>query len=148
MGTFVPSSGFSNIIIWKDIIKCLRIHEFLQKWGLINYQVDSESRPAPISVPPTSHFMMLADTPFGLQPLTSAINGEKPSQRVQPQPVVNEKATVGQAQQNGAAEHSGAAAAKVELANDEKQEMEQKKLSEPGLKLDQYSKQSTSIKVP
>ena len=73
-----------------------RIHEFLQKCGLINYQVESESRPAPLSVPPTSHFMILADTPFGLQPfnVTAQINGagEKPSQRVQPQPFVSNAA--------------------------------------------------------
>ncbi|CAJ0929816.1 unnamed protein product, partial [Mesorhabditis belari] len=52
-----------------DVCSIMRIHQFLEQWGLINYQVDSESRPAPIGPPPTSHFMILADTPMGVQPI-------------------------------------------------------------------------------
>lgn len=48
---------------------CCRIHAFLEQWGLINYQVDSEARPTPMGPPSTSHFHVLADTPAGLQPL-------------------------------------------------------------------------------
>ncbi|MEQ2196691.1 hypothetical protein XENOCAPTIV_009111, partial [Xenoophorus captivus] len=43
-----------------------RVHAFLEQWGLINYQVDSESRPTPMGPPPTSHFHVLADTPSSL----------------------------------------------------------------------------------
>lgn len=46
-----------------------RVHAFLEQWGLINYQVDSESRPTPMGPPPTSHFHVLADTPSSLVPL-------------------------------------------------------------------------------
>ena len=45
------------------------MHAFLEQWGLINYQVDAESRPTPMGPPPTSHFHVLADTPSGLVPL-------------------------------------------------------------------------------
>lgn len=46
-----------------------RVHAFLEQWGLINYQVDSESKVAPMGPPPTSHFMVMADTPAGITPL-------------------------------------------------------------------------------
>lgn len=47
----------------------LRVHAFLEQWGLVNYQVDAESRPLPMGPPPTPHFNVLADTPSGLVPL-------------------------------------------------------------------------------
>lgn len=47
----------------------LRVHAFLEQWGLINYQVDAESRPLPMGPPPTPHFNVLVDTPTGLAPL-------------------------------------------------------------------------------
>lgn len=46
-----------------------RVHAFLEQWGLINYQVDPESRPMAMGPPPTPHFNVLADTPSGLMPL-------------------------------------------------------------------------------
>lgn len=52
-----------------DIFSPHRVHAFLEQWGLINYQVDSESRPTPMGPPPTSHFHVLADTPSSLVPL-------------------------------------------------------------------------------
>ncbi|KAG7165190.1 SWI/SNF complex subunit SMARCC2-like [Homarus americanus] len=45
----------------------MRVHAFLEQWGLINYQVDADARPTPMGPPPTSHFHVLADTPAGLQ---------------------------------------------------------------------------------
>ncbi|KAL0171497.1 hypothetical protein M9458_031808, partial [Cirrhinus mrigala] len=45
------------------------VHAFLEQWGLVNYQVDAESRPLPMGPPPTPHFNVLADTPSGLVPL-------------------------------------------------------------------------------
>lgn len=50
-------------------ISFVRVHAFLEQWGLVNYQVDSESRPLPMGPPPTPHFTVLADTPSGLMPL-------------------------------------------------------------------------------
>ncbi|XP_037119213.1 SWI/SNF complex subunit SMARCC1b [Syngnathus acus] len=52
-----------------DVCSILRLHAFLEQWGLINYQVDAESRPLPMGPPPTPHFNVLADTPTGLAPL-------------------------------------------------------------------------------
>ncbi|XP_061885440.1 SWI/SNF complex subunit SMARCC1-like isoform X2 [Entelurus aequoreus] len=52
-----------------DVCSMTRVHSFLEQWGLINYQVDAESRPLPMGPPPTPHFNVLADTPTGLAPL-------------------------------------------------------------------------------
>ncbi|XP_019875838.1 SWI/SNF complex subunit SMARCC2 isoform X2 [Aethina tumida] len=52
-----------------DVCAIMRVHAFLEQWGLINYQVDTESRPTPMGPPPTSHFHILSDTPSGLQPV-------------------------------------------------------------------------------
>ena len=50
-----------------DVCAIMRVHAFLEQWGLVNYQVDLESRPTSMGPPPTSHFHILADTPAGLQ---------------------------------------------------------------------------------
>ncbi|XP_055369018.1 SWI/SNF complex subunit SMARCC1b [Betta splendens] len=52
-----------------DVCAVMRVHAFLEQWGLINYQVDAESRPLPMGPPPTPHFNVLVDTPSGLAPL-------------------------------------------------------------------------------
>lgn len=52
-----------------DVCVILRVHAFLEQWGLVNYQVDQEARPTPLGPPPTSHFHILADTPSGIQPV-------------------------------------------------------------------------------
>ncbi|KAM4540071.1 SWI/SNF complex subunit SMARCC1b [Odontesthes bonariensis] len=52
-----------------DVCALIRVHSFLEQWGMINYQVDAESRPLPMGPPPTPHFNVLADTPSGLAPL-------------------------------------------------------------------------------
>uniref|UniRef100_A0A183HWF8 SWIRM domain-containing protein n=1 Tax=Onchocerca flexuosa TaxID=387005 RepID=A0A183HWF8_9BILA len=57
-----------------DVCSILRVHSFLEQWGLINYQVDAEARPAPVAPPCTSHFMVLADTPMGVQPIQPTPN--------------------------------------------------------------------------
>ncbi|TRZ09300.1 hypothetical protein HGM15179_017809 [Zosterops borbonicus] len=63
-----------------DVCAIMRVHAFLEQWGLINYQVDAESRPTPMGPPPTSHFHVLADTPSGLVPLQP----KTPQQQQQP----------------------------------------------------------------
>lgn len=78
----------------------MRVHAFLEQWGLINYQVsrasdpksrsmpqlelsdsqiDPETKPAALGPPFTGHFRVTLDTPRGLQPLHP---GTKPN----PQP--------------------------------------------------------------
>ncbi|XP_016404923.1 SWI/SNF complex subunit SMARCC1 [Sinocyclocheilus rhinocerous] len=52
-----------------DVCAVMRVHAFLEQWGLVNYQVDAESRPLPMGPPPTPHFNVLTDTPSGLVPL-------------------------------------------------------------------------------
>ncbi|KAG8528541.1 uncharacterized protein KY384_007459 [Bacidia gigantensis] len=50
-----------------DVCAIMRVHAFLEQWGLINYQVDSDSRPSAIGPPFTGHFRVIGDTPRGLQ---------------------------------------------------------------------------------
>ncbi|PWZ03615.1 hypothetical protein BCV70DRAFT_197815 [Testicularia cyperi] len=52
-----------------DVCAIMRVHAFLEQWGLINYQIDPETRPATLGPPFTGHFRVLVDTPRGLQPL-------------------------------------------------------------------------------
>ncbi|XP_062867966.1 SWI/SNF complex subunit SMARCC1b [Trichomycterus rosablanca] len=52
-----------------DVCALVRVHAFLEQWGLINYQVDAESRPLPMGPPPTPHFNVLTDSPSALVPL-------------------------------------------------------------------------------
>ncbi|KAK9453163.1 SWIRM domain-containing protein [Dipodascopsis uninucleata] len=51
-----------------DVCAIMRVHAFLEQWGLINYQIDPETRPSNIGPPFTGHFKVIADTPRGLQP--------------------------------------------------------------------------------
>ncbi|THC87628.1 hypothetical protein EYZ11_012924 [Aspergillus tanneri] len=51
-----------------DVCAIMRLHSFLEQWGLINYQVDPQTRPSNIGPPFTGHFRVIADTPRGLQP--------------------------------------------------------------------------------
>uniref|UniRef100_A0AAR2M1R4 SWI/SNF related, matrix associated, actin dependent regulator of chromatin, subfamily c, member 2 n=1 Tax=Pygocentrus nattereri TaxID=42514 RepID=A0AAR2M1R4_PYGNA len=65
-----------------DVCAIMRVHAFLEQWGLINYQVDSESRPTPMGPPPTSHFHVLADTPSSLVPLQPKASQTPSSQQI------------------------------------------------------------------
>lgn len=65
---------YSHLWCWffrQFLLICVfpRVHAFLEQWGLVNYQVDADSRPLPMGPPPTPHFNVLADTPSGLVPL-------------------------------------------------------------------------------
>lgn len=73
-----------------DVCAIMRVHAFLEQWGLINYQgcpphfnspqpvtspklltpaqVDADARPSNVGPPFTGHFKVIADTPRGLQP--------------------------------------------------------------------------------
>ncbi|KAG5953619.1 hypothetical protein E4U53_004406 [Claviceps sorghi] len=51
-----------------DVCAIMRVHAFLEQWGLINYQVDAEQRPSHVGPPFTGHFRIICDTPRGLQP--------------------------------------------------------------------------------
>ncbi|KAF9161021.1 hypothetical protein DFQ26_004940 [Actinomortierella ambigua] len=51
-----------------DVCAIIRVHAFLEQWGLINYQVDAETRPSTVGPSFTGHFRVTVDTPRGLQP--------------------------------------------------------------------------------
>ncbi|PIA16305.1 SWIRM-domain-containing protein, partial [Coemansia reversa NRRL 1564] len=75
-----------------DVCAIMRVHAFLEQWGLINYQADADSRPSTIGPPFTGHFRISADTPRGLvpfQPSASAAQLAAVSERqadTKPQP--------------------------------------------------------------
>ncbi|KAI8834874.1 hypothetical protein BC829DRAFT_448341 [Chytridium lagenaria] len=52
-----------------DVCSIIRVHNFLEQWGLINYQVDPDSKPVVVGPAYTGHFRVTADTPRGFQPL-------------------------------------------------------------------------------
>lgn len=51
-----------------DACAIMRVHSFLDKWGLINYQVNVEHRPKEVIPPFSGHWKVLQDTPRGLFP--------------------------------------------------------------------------------
>ncbi|EDO16150.1 hypothetical protein Kpol_1070p33 [Vanderwaltozyma polyspora DSM 70294] len=51
-----------------DVASINKIHEFLEKWGLINYQIDPRSKPSLVGPSFTGHFQLILDTPQGLKP--------------------------------------------------------------------------------
>lgn len=50
-----------------DICTIMRVHAFLERWGLINYQIEPESRPLPVG--PPHHFHVISDTRSGFKPV-------------------------------------------------------------------------------
>lgn len=111
-----------------DVCAIMRVHAFLDQWGLINYQVEPENRPTPMGPPTTSHFHILCDTPSGLH----ALNPPKSSQP----PSISTKL-------NG--DSDKAATEKKEA--DEKKEGTGSILGNIGLKMDQYAKQEKDSSV-
>ncbi|KAJ3109603.1 hypothetical protein HDU96_007166 [Phlyctochytrium bullatum] len=57
-----------------DVCAIIRVHNFLEQWGLINYQVDPDSKPIPVGPSYTGHFRVTADTPRGFQPLGPVVS--------------------------------------------------------------------------
>lgn len=53
-----------------DAATLMRVHHFLDEWGLINYQVEAEARPSTVSPPFTGHWRVKYDTPRGLYPFS------------------------------------------------------------------------------
>ncbi|PWN31735.1 uncharacterized protein FA14DRAFT_162639 [Meira miltonrushii] len=70
-----------------DVCAIMRVHAFLEQWGLINYQIDPETRPATLGPPFTGHFRVTVDTPRGLQPLHPGT--QRPSQPGVPHSITN-----------------------------------------------------------
>lgn len=51
-----------------DVASIIRIHRFLEKWGLINYQIDPRTKPSLLGPQFTGHFQITLDSPKGLTP--------------------------------------------------------------------------------
>ncbi|KII87603.1 hypothetical protein PLICRDRAFT_124982 [Plicaturopsis crispa FD-325 SS-3] len=62
-----------------DVCAIMRVHAFLEQWGLINYQIDPEARPATLAPPFTGHFRVILDTPRGLQSLHPGTRPQHPA---------------------------------------------------------------------
>ncbi|XP_045779311.1 SWI/SNF complex subunit SMARCC2 isoform X1 [Maniola jurtina] len=112
-----------------DVCAIMRVHGFLEQWGLVNYQVETESRPTAMGPPPTSHFHVLSDTPSGLQPLQA-----RPTQ---PRPAENAAVPKVEAGLPNGTE-AGAAPVKTEPPPVKPEPAPLELGTAPGLKLDQY----------
>ncbi|KAL6940577.1 hypothetical protein ACO0QE_004484 [Hanseniaspora vineae] len=51
-----------------DVGSIVKIHQFLEKWGLINYQIQPRTKPSLVGPQFTGHFQIIMDTPSGLKP--------------------------------------------------------------------------------
>jgi SWI/SNF related-matrix-associated actin-dependent regulator of chromatin subfamily C len=109
-----------------------RVHSFLESWGIINYQVSAESHPKPVGPPSTSHFMVLADTPSGVQPVNHFPSGFQ---------LVDSDVKKSAAQRDGEASD----AHMVDEKDGDKKIPQS--ITEAGLKTDQYAKQLSAMKV-
>lgn len=119
-----------------DVCAIMRVHAFLEQWGLINYQVNPAMRPTPMGPPSTCHFHVLVDTPSGLKPFElnakpKSQSGATPTSGAQPAATA---ATASQPENNGTQNIDAKKAVKKDLAS----------ISDNGLKIDQYAKKRTS----
>merc|ERR1711953_388828 len=116
-----------------DVCAIMRVHAFLEQWGLINYQVDIDSRPTVMGPPPTSHFHILADPPAGLTP----INPPKTAQPSAARTMIDldgKRADHKEQQQNGDATDTKGEKKVGEIGNDF------------GLKTDQFDRRNAALK--
>ncbi|XP_045518037.1 SWI/SNF complex subunit SMARCC2 isoform X2 [Pieris brassicae] len=114
-----------------DVCAIMRVHGFLEQWGLINYQVEADVRPTAMGPPPTSHFHVLSDTPSGLQPLQP-----RATQPI-PRPGILENAAVPKVEAGLPNGTEAGAPIKSEPSVKTEPTIEQIS-SAPGLKMDQY----------
>ncbi|TDG45091.1 hypothetical protein AWZ03_008516 [Drosophila navojoa] len=127
-----------------DVCAIMRVHAFLEQWGLINYQIDADLRPTPMGPPPTSHFHILSDTPSGLQ----AINPQKTQQPSAAKTLLDlDKKPLGK---EGGADcdkgSGGALGIKTETLENGAASGLASGVSQFGLKLDQYAKKPAAMK--
>ncbi|KAH8001093.1 hypothetical protein HPB51_026354 [Rhipicephalus microplus] len=134
----VSGSKAQKIILKRFILEVDRVthwlvHAFLEQWGLVNYQVDADSRPSPMGPPSTSHFHVLADTPSGLQPLNPP-RTQQPSAAQQMLNLDKAKEEGGKDEGGGIPARGGAANATT-IGGDAL-----------GLKMDQYAKKQAYLR--
>lgn len=69
-----------------DVTSIIRVHHFLEKWGLINYQIDPRTKSCTVGPQYTGHFQVTLDTPTGLVPFVpEGISDPKESTVNEPQ---------------------------------------------------------------
>ena len=126
-----------------DVCTIMRVHAFLEQWGLVNYQVDADAKPAPMGPPSTSHFHVLVDSPAGIQPLAATAHKSEAN---------NDSATV---QENTDPMVNGKPLATSQILNfpdkkttskTDKQNSDLKLNDNLGLKMDQYAKKREYFK--
>ncbi|XP_055901985.1 SWI/SNF complex subunit SMARCC2 isoform X1 [Eupeodes corollae] len=120
-----------------DVCAIMRVHAFLEQWGLINYQIDAELRPTPMGPPPTSHFHILSDTPSGLQ----SLNPQKT-----PQPSAAKALLDFDKKKEGSKEGDGEKPTLLTAGAAVKVETIENGGGQFGLKLDQYTKKPAAMK--
>lgn len=77
-----------------DVASIVKIHAFLERWGLINYQIDPRSKPSLIGPSFTGHFQVILDTPQGLKPFVpSELVKEEREEEASPEPKEEGSAT-------------------------------------------------------
>lgn len=116
------------------MFKTFRVHSFLESWGIINYQVSAESHPKPVGPPSTSHFMVLADTPSGVQPINQFPSGFQ---------LVDSDAK----KTNDSNAQKGGDSGDVHMADEKDGVKVPQSITEAGLKTDQYAKQLNAMKA-
>lgn len=76
-----------------DVASIIRIHQFLEKWGLINYQIDPRTKPSTIAPQYTGHFQIVLDTPRALVPFVAEdaeiIESSEPKENGIPSPATS-----------------------------------------------------------
>ncbi|XP_044314545.1 SWI/SNF complex subunit SMARCC2 isoform X2 [Drosophila rhopaloa] len=127
-----------------DVCAIMRVHAFLEQWGLINYQIDADLRPTPMGPPPTSHFHILSDTPSGLQ----AINPQKTQQPSAAKTLLDlDKKPLGKDGGLELSDKGGLTGIKTEaLENGGGAGGLSSGVSQFGLKLDQYAKKPAAMR--
>lgn len=129
-----------------DVCAIMRVHAFLEQWGLINYQIDAESRPTPMGPPPTSHFHILSDTPSGLQPVNAPKTTQPSAAKALFDLDKKQKDKDIDASPAAAAASAAVSAATAAAAITIKTESSVDPNAQFGLKLDQYSKKPSALR--
>lgn len=126
-----------------DVCAIMRVHAFLEQWGLINYQIDAELRPTPMGPPPTSHFHILSDTPSGIQ----SLNPQKTPQPSAAKTLLDlDKKPSGGAVNKEIKEESLDKAPPVGIKTEPLENGSTAAGGQFGLKLDQYAKKPAAMK--
>ena len=125
-----------------DVCSIMRVHAFLEQWGLMNYQVDIDSRPTLMGPPPTSHFHILADTPAGLQPVNPPKTAQPSAARTLIDLDGKRKDKKDEEQKEGEGDKDKDASKEGESSSSVKKEIG----TDFGLKTDQYERKNAAMK--